>query len=404
MHESSRVRAAIGSLKELIELENMLITRINTTWRIIGILPTIFLCLVGGAFGQESYIPKYRTSQILTSSAEHKGDNYFAFPAILRTEEDHILISYKRGTRHGGDGEAGLEMLEFNTKENTIISRTQMPKDRGIIHQMGEWNKFPDGTIRVYIDAQNVGHDNDNYRTGLREINVGRIDNRFTPSESKVSPKVGDREYGYAFGFINKEDTTFMLVMGFGYRPGGKWSVDVVSSVDNGRSWQLVRDLTKEFGGYHINESAFLPWKDGYVVTTREYGTNQRIYRTDKNFAVLDSNNLSKSNDFIESHLGRPRLFARDGNLYLLGRNWRTVHEERRMELALFKINPETLGVEKWVILDNADRANVTDGHYAAPYFQERSGHTYFNVINYRGVNKEPPSIVRHEFLWEEIK
>ena len=47
----------------------------------------------------------------------------------------------------------------------------------------------------------------------------------------------------------------------------------------------------------------------------------------------------------MESHIGRPRLFARDGGVYLLGRNTRTTQPHgRKMELALFKIDPATLG------------------------------------------------------------
>ena len=353
---------------------------------------------------QTAFIPKNRTIQTLVSSADLPDHNYLAFPSILRVNEDRLLICYKRGTRHGGDSEANLEMIEFDVNKNEILQKIPLPGDPGIIHQMGEWNQFFDGSIKIYIDAQHLGHDNDNYRTGLREIEIQKDGNNYSVAKSKLSPMVGDREYGYAFDFINKKDTTLMLVMGFGYRPGSKWSVDVVQSVDNGRSWSLIRDLTEEFGGYHINESAFLSWQEGYVVTTREYGQNQRIYYTNKDFKVLESQNLSEKYPFIESHLGRPRLFQRDGQLYLLGRNWRTVNEERLMELALFRINPKTLEIEKWVILDNAERTRVSDGDYAMPYFTSRNGKTYFNIINYRGVNKQFPSIERYEYWWEEVK
>lgn len=196
-----------------------------------------------------------------------------------------------------------------------------------------------------------------------------------------------------------------MLVMGFGYRPGGRWSVDVIRSADKGASWSLVRNLTSEFGGHKINESAFVPWKDGYFVTTREYGPNQRIYWTDKEFRMLKENNLSARYEFIESHIGRPRLFVRNNNLYLLGRNWRTTEKQgRKMELVLLRINPETLDVDNWVVLDNKEGADVSDGYYAAPYFQERDGDMYFNVINYKGTNGKYPDIIRQEFLWEEVR
>src|SRR5690606_40147166 len=229
----------------------------------------------------------------------------------------------------------------------------------GWIDRMGNWVRFSDQSIRLYIDTQNIGHDNDNYRAGLREVRMDMKGGKYVPQLTVRTPMVGEREYGYAFDFIVDGSTTYMLVMGFGYRPGGVWSVDVIQSTDNGKSWTLVRNLTEEFGGHKINESAFVPWEDGYIVTTREYGPNQRIYRTDKNFKMIKQRNLSESNEFIQWHVGRPRLFSRDGHLYLLGRNRRTTSEEkgRRMELSLFRIDPQTLEVTKWALLDNADRA-----------------------------------------------
>ena len=328
-----------------------------------------------------------------------------AFPAILRLNPDEVLVSFKRGTQHGGGKEARLDMMHFDTKNNVIIERKNLASDPELIHQMGEWVEFPDGSIKLYIDSQHSGHDKDNYRTGLRQVSVRKTKNGFEASKTELAPMVDGREYGYAFDFIVKDKITYMLVMGFGYRPGGKWSVDVIQSKNNGKSWSLVRNLTEEFGGHKINESAFIPWEDGFMVTTREYGHSQRIYFTDAEFKVIKENNLSSAYGFIESHIGRPRLFSRDGNLYLLGRNWRTMEGEgRRMELGLFKINPKSLAVEKWFILDNSERAHITDGYYAAPYFQEKEGKTFFNMINYKGANKAFPSIERYEFLWDEIK
>jgi hypothetical protein len=341
----------------------------------------------------------------LVSSDEYDKESYLAFPSILRLNPNEILISFKRGSQHGRDEEARLEMLHFDTKNNKILEQKLLAADPGLVHQMGEWVEFPDGSFGLYIDSQHTGHDNDNYRTGLREVRVRKTSQGFEASPTQLAPKVKEREYGYAFDFIIQDQITYMLVMGFGYRPGGEWSVDVVQSKDNGKSWSLVRNLTKEFGGHKINESAFIPWEDGFIVTTREYGHHQRIYLTDGDFKVIKQHNLSTENDFMESHIGRPRLFSKDGHVYLLGRNWRTKEgQDRKMELGLFKIDPESLQVEKWVVLDNSDRANITDGYYAVPYFQEDEGVTYFNVINYKGANGESPNIERYEFLWDEIR
>ncbi|MBI4626155.1 MAG: exo-alpha-sialidase [Verrucomicrobia bacterium] len=348
-------------------------------------------------------IPKPRAQQVLVASAAEKGMTYLAFPSLLRTSPDEVLIAFKRGFRHGGDTEAVGEMLRFDTARNAIVNRQVVAQDPGYIHQMGEWVKFPNGDIAVYFDVQNIGHDGKNYRTGMRENRSS--DGGRTFNGLKVSPRLGEREYGYPFDFIVQGKTTYMLVMAFGYRPGGRWSVDVIKSEDNGRNWSFVRNLTEEFGGHPINESAFLPWGGGFMVTTRANGTSQRLYRTDRDFRKLAETDLSKANVFMESHIGRPRLFARDGGVYLVGRNTRTTQPHgRRMELALFKIDPATLQVTRWVILDNAERANVTDGYYAMPYFQERGGKTWLNLINYRGVAGAHPDIVRLEYDWDEVR
>ena len=74
------------------------------------------------------------------------------------------------------------------------------------------------------------------------------------------------------------------------------------------------------------------------------------------------------------------------------------------MELALFRIDPATLRIARWVILDNAERAKVTDGYYAVPYFQDRAERTWLDVITYRGVDGAHPDIVRLEFDWDEVR
>jgi hypothetical protein len=382
---------------------------------------TVLLALIPASWSADMspVVPRIKAEQILIASAKEQGMTYFAFPSLLRTGSDEIVIACKRGSRHGGDPEAHGEMLRFDTARNEITGRQVIARASGFIHQMGEWVRFPNGDIGVYFDVQTLGHDGRNYRAGMRE-NRSR-DGARSFEGLKLSPRVGDREYGYPFDFIVQGNTTYMLVMAFGYRPGDRWSVDVIKSMDNGASWSFVRNLTEEFGGHRINESAFLPWNDGFLVTTRAYGDSQRIYRTDANFRKLAEADLSAANDFIESHIGRPRLFARDGGVYLLGRNWRTARPggqqragadtgrpmggaSRWMELALFKLDPATLRVTRWVILDNVEAANVTDGYYAAPYFQEREGRTRFNVITYRAVKGVHPDIVRLEFEWAEVR
>ncbi|MSU72694.1 MAG: exo-alpha-sialidase [Opitutus sp.] len=348
-------------------------------------------------------VPAPRAVQVIAASADAGGSAYLAFPAILRTGPDEVLMSFKHGAKHGGDPEADLELVRFDTARHVITQRQVVAHDPGFIHQMGEWVRFPNGDIAVYLDVQTLGDDGRNYRSGMRE-NRSRDGGR-TFEGLKVSPRVDGREYGYPFDFIVQGNTTYMLVMAFGYRPGERWSVDVIQSVDNGRSWTFVRNLKEEFGGHRINESAFVPWEDGFLVTTRAYGDSARLYRTDKNFRRLAGADLSQTNAFIQSHLGRPRLFVRDGAVFLLGRNWRTLPPQgKRMELGLFQLDPKALQVTRWFILDNAERANVTDGYYAVPYFQERGGQTLLNLIDYRAFDGKHPDIIRHEFDWADIR
>ena len=74
------------------------------------------------------------------------------------------------------------------------------------------------------------------------------------------------------------------------------------------------------------------------------------------------------------------------------------------MKMCLFRVNPETLAVESYAILDNAEAANVTDAYYPAPYWLERDGETFLRVVDYKGVDRRPPEIVEFEFRWSEVR
>jgi hypothetical protein len=190
-------------------------------------------------------------------------------------------------------------VLRFDTVRHAATARQILAQDPGYIYQMGEWVRFPNGDVAVYFDVQTLGHDGRNYRAGMRE-NRSRDGGR-TFAGLKPSPRVDGREYGYPFEFIVQGNTTYLLVMAFGYRPGDRWSVDVIKSDDNGGSWSFVRNLTAEFGGHRINESTFLPWDDGFLVSTRGYDQRQRVYRTDGSFRMLAEADLTQGNVFMES-------------------------------------------------------------------------------------------------------
>jgi len=74
------------------------------------------------------------------------------------------------------------------------------------------------------------------------------------------------------------------------------------------------------------------------------------------------------------------------------------------MKLCLFRIDPSTLSVSAYAILDNAESANVTDGYYPVPYFREKDGRTYLRVVDYKSTNRQPPQIMEFEYLWDEVR
>ncbi len=75
------------------------------------------------------------------------------------------------------------------------------------------------------------------------------------------------------------------------------------------------------------------------------------------------------------------------------------------MELALFRINPDSVAVERAMLLDPPDGVNIKDGYYAVPYFQQSKEALFFNVITYRRAADRPnPDLVRLEYRWDEVR
>ena len=214
-------------------------------------------------------------------------------------------------------------------------------------------------------------------------------------------------EYGYAFDHVTEGDTTFMLVMTFEYLAGQRGSVDVIKTEDSGSTWKFVKNLSHEFGDGRINESTFVRWGDKFLIATRGYDAAERLHVTDADFNLTRQVNLTELYPFIGQEIGRPRLFERDGNFYLMGRNWPPKTDERRvMQQALFRIDPDDLAVTSYVVLDNYEEGLVIDGYYPVPYWQEDARGVLFNVIDYKSVvSRFPgPNIVRSEFLWDEVR
>lgn len=365
----------------------------------------------------EAERPKYKQEQTILDSSDFAKANemaYLAFPTLIRINNHEILISYKRGRAHALDAGAVVEVIRFNTKTNEIVSRQIIGGEPEAIYQMGEWIAFPNGSIGNYVDVQRSVLDKGkkrHHRTGVRWAESK--DRGKTFSSMKRLGKIDGVEYGYIFEGVVSNKRVFMLAMSFpeltehksAFDEDGKriyGDVSVIASSDNGVSWVHVRNLSREFGGININESSLIVDGDGFIITTRGYDDKQRLHRVNKNFKLIREQNLTDKHTIIGRHIGRPRLFSRDGNLYMLGRNHTP---EGPMELVLLRIDPESLSIERFVVLGPEEGKTLSDGYYAEPYFQKVGEEVMLNVVTYRRVNgKTNADLVRLEFLWDEVR
>lgn len=352
-------------------------------------------------------VPRFRAAGVIVASAEAVDWRYLAFPALL-DRGDEILVSFKRARSHAQDPGAALDLVRLDPTTGRAIDRRAIAQLDGHIMQMGEWVRFANGDIANYIDTQVPGKVTT--RAGLRVVRSTDGGRTFGPLE-RVG-LVDGVEYGYAFDHITEGRTTWMLAMTFANLPGGKQapnarapagSVDVIRSDDHGKTWHFVRNLSHEFGDVPINESAFIRHGDGWIVTTRGYDSHERLHLTDASFRVVRQTDLTATHaTFLTSHIGRPRLFSRDGQVYLLGRNVR--EKGKPMQLALFRLDVVALAVASFAVLDNAEHARVTDGYYTAPWFRGTGADTMLHLVTYKGLNGQPPDLVHLAFRWDEVK
>ena len=340
--------------------------------------------------------PNYKIEETIVSYRGTGTMDYLGFPAIVPSGDHEIMLSYKRGTDHGWDPGSQLEIIRFDLQSGQPI---QEPIQLGIpdrIMEMGEWVRFPDGTLGTYIDAQKTDNDRNAIRIGLRGATSRDNGNSFGPLE-----RVGiidGVEYGYLFESAIVGKRLYALIMTFEYLAGGRRSVDALYTDDNRASWHFIRNLSEEFGNIRINESSLIPYKNGFLVATRGYDNMARIHQVDMKFNLIQEANITESNTSMSSYIGRPRLFSYDGAYFLIGRNWPAPNRELPMELALIRFDPETLSIEKHFVLDNEEQGDVTDGYYTCPILVDTGEKKLLNVFTYKGLFGNSPDIMRLQF------
>ncbi|MBI4624875.1 MAG: exo-alpha-sialidase [Verrucomicrobia bacterium] len=371
-------------------------------------------------------VPFYQFTQTLVASEDMEVRRYLAFPITLRLGGSELLIAYKRGFAHAFDAESSFDVLHYDIA--TQRARPQAPLFRPNNNfENAEFVRFANGDISCFVDNQQPWREpGSSEATRLGLIEFRSTDGGRTFKDLGKVGLVDGVEYGYVFEAITEGPMTWMLAMTFANLPGGKsivpgrpragW-VSVLRTDDNGRTWRSVKNLSETFQS-PINESSFIPYPDGYLFSCRPYTDAHLLVVTDRDFNVRRKVDLVERHDFVGAAIGRPRVFAKDGRFYLMGRNrfkpsvapilaaeyTRSRAPEQRIMLGLFRFDPETLAVDKHVVLDNAENQRVVDAYYATPFWQSRKGKTYFNVITYKSVFGRMPDIVRFEYEWDEVK
>jgi hypothetical protein len=192
--------------------------------------------------------------------------------------------------------------------------------------------------------------------------------------------------------------------------------MDIVRTDDAGRTWKHVRDLAVELKVPGFNEGTMLPHGDGFLIASRDYVQRARLHEVDRDFRLRRQVDLTESSPWVQSYLGRPRLFRHEGAIYLIGRNWtrpdaapgvrgtdNPLGFRRAQQLCLFRIDPATLLPEAVWVLDNAEEAAVSDGYYAVVRTTGEGPEARLHVITYKAVGGGAPRLLRLEYRWSDF-
>lgn len=361
-------------------------------------------------------VPRFRVSDVIAGSPRaSENPRYPAFPALWRLEGDRVLITYKDGTGHTHDPGAELAVVErtLTSGEQREVARFVPPVP--LLYQCAEPVRFADGTLALFIDTQRIGPEPRHYRAPMRWTRSRDGGRSFGAAQE--FPVVDGVGYGYPFEAQTSGGETLLMVMTFGYLPGGRWSVDMLRTRDSGVTWQRIRNLSEELNVPGFNEGTFLAHGDGYLVASRSYDRQARLHEVDREFRRRRDINLTEASAWINGYIGRPRLFRHDGAIFLIGRNWtqplstpgsarsadNPLGFPRAQQLCLFRIDPHMLRPVSCWILDNAEQGAVSDGYYAVVATTGAADDPRLHVITYKGVNGGPTYLPHLQFKWSEL-
>lgn len=332
---------------------------------------------------------RFRKTQVLFDANNLDGRKYCAFPSTIKLNDTTVLIAYKRGYAHYKDtGIIGL--IRYNPVTGKVISNKLIYETK-FNNQNPEILQMPNGDVVVYVDRQTPGAKE---RMGLVELRSS--DNGITWSDKGVVGLVDGIQYGYAFDDYVEANTVYALWMTFAELKGsgGKRSVHVLKSTDNGKSWTNLKDLTAAFGEA-FNECSLEKYHNKFLIIGRlDEKSSARLFETDHAFNLIKEVNLPEKYSCIGS-IGRPKLFVKDGSYYMICRN--------NSYLFFYKINPKSLTIEKYAQMYGKPSSGG-DAHYAEPYFQQKKGKTYLNLVDYFPITGAFPEIVRFEYKWQDFR
>lgn len=340
-----------------------------------------------------------KRKQILVGSeGAYEEQRYYAFPSMLELKGTgtRVLIAYKNGEKHFREAGAPLEVVTLDAESKGVSAVRVVDAGLDKVNQNPELMRMPDGSIHMYVDVQLSGSKE---RAGLRLYRS--VDEGETFADEGDFPEIGGYRYGYSFDDATAPDgSVSMLVMSFAELTGGVRAVHAIRTADSGKSWTYLRNLNAEFE-FDFNESTLLAYKEGFVLIARGYDRRTMAFLTDAHFNRTASVVLSDRHDSID-YVGRPKLFERDGDMYLLCRN--IPAGQSRGTLELYRFDPDGLKLGSNVLLDTNDN-EAGDSYYPEPYFISENGRTMFNVITYAPhATGDKPDIVRLEYDWAELR